>query len=116
MDNTTTLTTMHEVRDEAKVSTLMTSIERDGWVGAALVVWDDSYLITGTHRYAAACRLGIENEIPTIEIADVFAEAGLDFEALHFEHGSPAFGDTDLVELMGALPTDIREQYGIDLH
>jgi len=108
----------HEVRDYEHMRKLMASMEANGWVGAPLVIWDDEFLITGAHRYAAAMELGwAESEIPTIELAEVFAEAGLDFDALHAEYDYPTIGEHSLlVELLKELPEEIREKYGIDLH
>jgi len=108
----------HEVRDLEHMRRLMESLEANGWVGAPLVVWEGEYLLTGSHRYAAAKELGwADAEIPTIELADVFAEAGLDFEQLHAEYGYPTIDDHwALVELLSELPDEIREKYGIDLH
>jgi hypothetical protein len=108
----------HEVRDYEHMKKLMASMEANGWVGAPLVIWDDEYLITGSHRYAAAMELGWdESEIPTIELAEVFAEAGLDFEQLHAEYGYPTIDEHGmLVALLNELPEEIREKYGIDLH
>lgn len=108
----------HEVRDYDHLKTLMESMEANGWVGAPLVIWDGEYLITGSHRYAAAMELGwSENEIPTIELADVFAEAGLDFIELHREYGEPTISDHGiLVALVNELPKEIRDKYGIDIN
>ena len=108
----------HEVRDYEHMRKLMASMEANGWVGAPLVIWDGEYLITGSHRYAAAMELGwTESDIPTIELSEVFAEAGLDFEALHAEHGYPTIDEHGkLVALLDELPEEIREKYGIDLN
>lgn len=108
----------HEVHDYKLMKKLMESLEANGWVGAPLVVWEGEYLITGAHRYAAAMELGWdESDIPTIELADVFAEAGLDFEQLHAEYGYPTIDEHALlVELLNELPEEVREKYGIDLH
>lgn len=107
--------TLHEVRDEAKVIVLAAHIKRHGWQGAPLVVEGDR-LLTGTHRYAACQLLGMgDGEIPTIAVADLFAEAGLDFAA--------TFADEDrgdwyhaMVWTLEALPAAVRDEYGIDIH
>ena len=108
----------HEVRDYDHVKKLMESMEANGWVGAPLVIWGGEYLITGSHRYAAAMELGwSEREIPTIELAEVFAEAELDFDELHKQYGEPTISDHGmLVALLNELPEEIREKYGIDIN
>lgn len=108
----------HEIRDHVHLARLVESLAKHGWIGAPLVIWDGEYLITGAHRYAAAMELGwSERDIPTIELANVFAEAGLDFTELHREYGEPTISDHGiLVALVNELPKEIREKYGIDLH
>lgn len=62
---------MHEITDEAKVEAIAESIARDGWTGYPLLVvtnGSDGYIaLTGTHRIAAAERVGIEPDIEIIE-------------------------------------------------
>lgn len=108
----------HEVHDEAHKEALMKSLKEHEWVGAPLVIWDGEYLLTGSHRYAAAMELGwSESDIPTIELSEVFAEAGLNFEELHRAYGSPTISDHGmLVALLQELPDGIRQKYGIDLN
>lgn len=109
--------TYHPVVSWQKVSELTESMEENGWQGAPLVVADGEYLITGTHRYTAASRNlnWSDYQIPTIELAEVFAEDGKDFEALHAEYGSPTIGETGMFEaLLGELSYDICQKYGID--
>jgi hypothetical protein len=115
------LTPLHEITDWGKALDLAASIEDRGWQGAPLVV-DGDQLLTGTHRYAACQVLGLlDDEIPTVEIAEVFAAAGLDLEAELAENGfaDPWANLSDLLvverERCGyGLPAAIREQYGID--
>lgn len=107
----------HEVRDEAKVAALAAAIERDGWQGSPLVVVDDINLITGCHRYAAVRSLGWEDaEIPTVELAEVFDGAGLDLETVMADEGCESIDDAAFVYVVNALPAEVRESYGIDLH
>ena len=111
------MNTLHQVDDEAKVDALAKAMERDGWQGAPLVTWGEDDLLTGVHRYAAAQRVGIE--VPMIDLEDIFAEAGLDFDALHAEWDAPALCSrdwSDVVGLLGELPIASRERYGIDAH
>ena len=107
---------LHNVRDEQRLASLIESIAANGWSGAPLVKWGDHNLITGSHRYAACKALEWEDrDIPTIDIEDIYAEAGLDFDTLHADHDSPTISDWyDLVRLLNELPQAIRDKYGID--
>lgn len=110
--------TLHTVQDEAKVDQIANSLIRDGWVGAPLVAWDE-LLVTGVHRYAATQALDWSNyEIPMVELADLFAEQGLDLDALVAE--IDADGTLQpyaiLCELVRELPDATLAEYGIDIH
>lgn len=108
---------LHEVRDEAKVAELAASIGRDGWQGAPLVA-DGEQLLTGTHRYAACKLVGLaDDEIPTIDVRDLFAGAGMDFDATWAE-AEDIYGDwmQAMVCALETLPAATRDEYGIDLH
>ena len=65
--------------DAAKVESLVESMINNGWVGAPLVKLNDELLLTGSHRYEASKEAGIN--APMITIQDVFAEAGIDYDA-----------------------------------
>jgi hypothetical protein len=118
VDRSEALVPLHDVTDWDKAIALAGAIEDEGWRGAPLVV-RGRQLLTGTHRYMA-CEL-IGAAAPTIEIADVFAEAGLDLDAEIAELG---FGDEwaalDALlcverERAGyGLPGAVRAKYGID--
>lgn len=102
--------TLHTVDNREKVEQIKANLERDGWVGAPLVV-DGDQLLTGTHRYTAAKELDwVDYDIPMIEISDLFAEHGLDWNAIMDDE------DYDLVSALAYLPEDIRNEYGIDIH
>lgn len=106
----------HEPDDQAKVATLAASMERVGWIGAPLVAWGNAFL-TGAHRVAAARSLDwTDAHIPTVAIEDVFAEAGLDFDAVRVEEGCDGVDSALLPYVLAALPASIREAYGIDIH
>jgi hypothetical protein len=108
---------LHEVRDEAKVSELAASIAAAGWQGAPLVA-DGEQLLTGTHRYAAAKLVGLaDDEIPTLDVRDLFASVDLDFDATWTE-AEDIYGDwyQAMVYALGQLPTTTRDEYGIDVH
>ena len=106
--------TYHEADDDAKLKNLTDSMIRHGWVGPPLVKWGEYDLITGAHRYTVARELGLD--VPTVDLEDLFAEAGYDFETCWIMTGSPAWGDPAVVELVNMLPEAIRTAYGIDLH
>ena len=107
--------TLHEVTDGEKVERIAASIEANGWQGAPLVKWGD-VLITGVHRYAAAQELELrDSEIPSIELDEVFAEAGMDIAVAHEEWGCPTYAEGMFVEFIRELPETVREKYGIDL-
>lgn len=107
-----TYSTPHDIQDEGKLQALIESMSANGWQGAPLVKWGEVDLITGTHRYHAAKEADIE--IPVIDLEDVFAEAGLDFQAVWEECGEPAYGEYGLTEMLYELPESVREAYGID--
>ena len=110
------MTPLHSVTDRDKVTAIRASLEQNGWVGAPLVI-DGDQLLTGVHRYAAAQSLDWRDaEIPTVELADLFAEAGLDMAACHAEWGYPTSDEPAFVNFVEMLPLAMRVAYGIDLH
>ena len=114
----TTMIPLHDIRDEAKVKRLADAMDAGGWQGPPLVIWDVyNELITGVHRYAAAQQLGWEDsEIPTVDIADVYVEAGLDFSTVSKEWGDPEIRDAEFAAMLDiTLPTAIKDRYGIDI-
>src|SRR5260221_10250633 len=89
------------------------------WPFPPLVVAGE-FLLTGSHRYAAAEEVSWEREglsIDVVQLVDLFEAAGLDFDTLHTQHNSPTIDDSDdLIALLGELPDEFRREYGIDLH
>jgi ParB-like chromosome segregation protein Spo0J len=60
----------HEVRDQEKFEEIVESIRVNGWKGVPLVV-HNGHLLTGSHRFAAACEIAkddYEFELPTVEL------------------------------------------------
>lgn len=105
----------HEPRDPQKVAALAASMERDGWVGPPVVV-DGPQALTGSHRIAAWRSLGRPDyEIPTIQLSDLFAAAGLDMQECHEFWGRPTIDDCSFRQFIEELPRAIREQYGLDI-
>lgn len=107
------MTPPHGIESQEKFDELCKSIDENGWQGAPLVKCGDEHLITGSHRYPAAKSLGwMDAEIPMIDLVDIFAEAGLDFEELHGAYGSPTI-DEIFCGFLYELPNSIRDKYGI---
>jgi len=112
---------LHEVRNQEAVKELADNIKENGWQGAPLVIMGEQ-LITGTHRYYAVKLLEeegdfLKEDIPTIEIEEVFEEAGLDFEEIMEEYDYPDinFEFMLFVEVIRHLPNEIKNKYGIDI-
>src|SRR6266487_5139381 len=92
----------HPVNDPEKfhrfVDVLLQALDEERpWPFPPLVAAGE-FLITGSHRYAAAEEVGWDdNDLPIdiVQLDDIFLEAGLDFEALHAEYGSPSIYDSD---------------------
>ncbi|AGC43271.1 hypothetical protein MYSTI_01940 [Myxococcus stipitatus DSM 14675] len=56
----------HEVRDAARLERIATSMAVDGWVGRPLLAIGDQG-VTGSHRLAAARRLGVEVPVVVVD-------------------------------------------------
>lgn len=109
--------TLHHETDQHRLEELTASIKANGWQGAPLVTLGPYQLLTGTHRYLAARRLNIaDDDLPKIDIDDVFDEDGLDFSELHAAYGYPTSTDLALIDLLNELSDDTRLKYGIDIH
>lgn len=100
--------TRHEVRDERKVASIAASLERDGWIGAPVVIYDAGTLVavTGVHRLEACERAGRRPH--TITLREVFDEAGLDLAEIEVEC------DYDLRAIIDYLPEETAAKYGIE--
>jgi len=110
--------TLHEITDEVKAERLAEAMERDGWTGSPLVA-DGEQLITGAHRYYAWYRLcdNDPDDIPIIDIRNLFAQAGADYDALmQAELEYTIWDDAIVYVIEHHLPVDIIERYGIDIH
>lgn len=109
--------TIHDVNDDAKVAELVASMRANGWAGMPIVVWDDKAL-TGVHRLAACEITGIQPE--TIDLADVFAEAGENFDDAvadyldYYDRSPNADWDSGITErIYPYLSSKIQNKYGI---
>jgi ParB/Sulfiredoxin domain len=107
------VTPWHDVEDADKVSRLSASMQKDGWTGAPVVVIDGGQAVTGSHRIAAALKADIE--IPTVNIRDLFADAGLDYDdtvAVEYD----GYWYEVIVRADQFLPADLVDEYGLDAH
>lgn len=106
----------HAVRYKDIFETLKKSLAENGWMGIPLVI-EGNQLLTGSHRFFAARALGWNNnDIPTIDLADVFAEAAMDYYSLFKKHGKPMVGDNARWNTFTSdIPFEIRRKYGLKL-
>lgn len=109
--------TRHEVTDPTKVAHLIADIATYGWQGAPLVA-DGEMLLTGVHRSAALKELGWSRadigEV-TIDIRDIFAANGLDYDALREEEGcNDEDFEVSLPWVINHLPQAVIDRYGIE--
>lgn len=113
---------LHEPHDPAKVTELAADMTARGWHGPPLVV-DGEQAVTGSHRIASLALLvnrdGIDVPTPRVQIADVFAAAGLDWAAHLAEHEAER-GYWQWYEAACAagtvLPAELAEYLGLDAH
>lgn len=102
--------------DAAKVADLAAAIDAAGWQGAPLVA-DGEMLLTGSHRYDAAVRvLGwTANDVPTVDVREVFADAGADYDAmLAKQMDSGLSWEVAVPLLLAELPAAVVAEYGFD--
>lgn len=99
-------------RDDDHVTEIAASMEAHGWQGSPLVVLSDyARAYTGTHRLAAAEQAGLD-EVPAVELADLFEACDLDLWEICNEEGLSVLEDRP--EILTHLPADIRTAYGLD--
>ena len=73
----------HHVKDKQKLGKLLTEMENNGWVGRPILAYQNDgeyFALTGSHRIAAAKKLGIE--IPVMLVDD---------DVVNFENDSGEF-------------------------
>ncbi|MEU0236727.1 ParB N-terminal domain-containing protein [Nocardiopsis sp. NPDC006198] len=111
IDATGYITGQHDL-DADHVNEIAASMETDGWQGAPLVVLGDyARAYTGTHRLAAAEQAGLD-EVPAVELADLFQACNLDLWEICDGQGLSVLEDRpQIVEL---LPADVRSAYGLE--
>lgn len=102
--------------DQATVTAITTSMLEDGYLGAPIVVLASDgqvMAVTGQHRLLAA-RAAELDEVPTIDIRDVFAAADQEFDPLWAEWDYPTPSQADFESILRELDSDVAEQYGIE--
>ena len=112
--------TLHEVGDWGKVAQIAASIRAEGWLEDTFLILDGEQLLTGTHRYAAAREAGLsEAEIPTVQLAEVLSEYGLDLNECLAEVEAERPGTPRLVAVAIVVNDYLTEQerqpWGLDL-
>lgn len=108
----------HRPEDPTKVAALAASMDRDGWLGEALVAWDN-HLITGAHRHAAwrSANEGDDAGIPVVQIADLAERDGQDFMEICADEGCDGIDSAMLVYVLDrCVSQQTRDVYGIDVH
>ncbi len=109
---------LHDDVDDAKVAELTAGMHMHGWQGAPLVYAIAAYgnrALTGSHRRAAAQAAGID--IPVVDIEELMAAHGRDWQALVTEHCSASTWDpvyNAACDLREHLPADVADHYGLD--
>lgn len=105
----------HEVRDEQKVADLVASLDTYGWDGPPLLV-EGECAVTGSHRIPAVdvlTRGGTSLEVPVLDIAELAADYGIDWQLLRKQHPYLEEAAQQLAEL---LPSEVVATLGMDLH
>lgn len=102
----------NEANRPEDLAVITASMQENGWQGLPLVIDDrgldeGGQLLTGSHRHAVACALGID--IPLVSVAEVADRAGLDL-------GDFDYGDgTEWEQFFAALPAEVFAATGFDL-
>lgn len=99
-------------RDDDRVNEIVASMEAHGWQGAPLVVLADyARAYTGTHRLAAAER-AVLDEVPAVDLADLFEACGLDLWQVCDENRLSVLDDRP--EVLSHLPSHVLVAYALD--
>lgn len=96
---------------ERLIRRLARSMRREGWVGASIVMLDRA-VVSGEHRLRAMLAAGL-SFAPTEDLREIFTRAGLDFDTLWREAGSPEPGTRPFARLLHRLPARIRREYDL---
>lgn len=106
------LTPYNEANRPGDLAAVTASMEASGWQGLPLVIDDrglesGGQLLTGSHRHAVACALGID--VPLVSVTEIAEKAGLDLAAFGYGDG------TDWEQFFAALPAEVLAATGFDL-
>lgn len=102
----------HEVRDEIHRDTIAADMAANGWTGAPIVAnVETTQAITGSHRIPAAAIAGIA--VPAVDLAELCDACGIDLWEFAADYADL---EDALPHLCDALPAEIREAYGLDIH
>lgn len=112
-DHELTLFAYHSAYDKDHLADLVKSMQAFGWVGAPLVKYDEQ-LMTGSHRYEAACIVGLDT-IPVVDYKDIFSTEYTDDELddiVADEHSWVV----DLTQIAHKSDPEIAAELGLDAH
>ncbi len=101
-----------ESEPDGRVRELAEEMRKMGWQGSPLVVNGDQVL-SGEERYEAARFLGREDEVPTISLEELFAEAGMDLPEISTPDGHGDPGREFFEDYLRDLPEHIRDKYSL---
>lgn len=102
---------LRQAEDQTKITNIKEALTSNGWQGAPAVV-HDGYVIAGNHRVAAALALGwAEEDIPTVSLEKLFADAGLDLHGVIAEVDYPAPDEDMFIDVIKSLPRTTLADY-----
>jgi hypothetical protein len=105
----------HDVVDTEKFNQLVESMTVNGWQGSPLVV-HEGHLLNGSHRYAAACQVRINDytfEPKIVELADIFDLDEIEDLDLIVEGCG---WQLEVTETIRKIDPALCEEYGLDIH
>ena len=103
----------HSTNNEGKINRFIKILDKHGWKGVELVVGSRGTLLTGTHRYNAAKRMGWSDiDIPTVTIKWLCELHGVDIKGLD-NKGPILRGTLIFDELRKKLPKSVIKKYGL---
>lgn len=91
---------------------LVEELREEGWHWSPLVVHSGS-VVGGVERYNAARFLGMEDEVPTVTLEEVYEEAGVDFAQVAGPGGELDSGREFFEDYLRGLPEHIRDKYDL---
>ncbi len=106
---------LHEAEERSKVKALAADMLERGWQGPPVVV-DGDLAVTGSHRLAARARAwneGVDVALPVVELSEVCAEFGADWDA----HRGDELDWYEAVRTIDVkLPREVVAYLGLDAH